>query len=111
MLERLNIERFRAPASARIRGLLVEIIWQHRRLETIPFLAEALSDASTAVWQNALDGLVALGGPPALAALQAAREQLQPGQPADRVRAQWYDEAIKQIREGLESSQEPGKPE
>jgi HEAT repeat protein len=95
------IERYHATSSADLRALLVEIIWQHRQPETIEFLAKTLDDTSESVRQNALDGLVTLGGPPALLALETARQRLQISRPADKVRAQWFDEAIEHVREQL----------
>lgn len=46
-----------------IRALLVKVVWNSRSPAAIPFLAEALCDADSAVSNEALDGLVALASP------------------------------------------------
>lgn len=65
-----------------VRAYLVEVIWEHRRPDSAPFLARMLNDPSKKVWKVALDGLVLLGLPvvegglgidAALVALKAAR--------------------------------------
>jgi len=65
-----------------IRAYLVEVIYEHRRPDSAPFLARMLNDPSKEVWKAALNGLVLLGLPvvrgglgidAALVALKAAR--------------------------------------
>lgn len=83
-----------------VRADLVEIIWQDRRPESVPFLARMLNDPSKKVWKVALDGLVTLGLPvvrgrlgtdAALVALKAARAG------ASAKQLEYIDEAIDQI--------------
>jgi hypothetical protein len=74
-----------------IRTYLVEIVWQYRRPESIPFLAQMLNDPSKKVWKVALDGLVTLGTDDALAALKTARAS------ASAKRLEYIDEAIDQL--------------
>lgn len=82
-----------------IRGEIVHCIWQHRRPETIAFLAEALRDPEPGVWQEALDGLVAIGGHEAIRALEAARGTAPASGASGVLTAEWLDEALEQIRE------------
>ncbi len=74
-----------------VRAYLVEVIWQHRRPELVPFLARVLNDPSKKVWKVALDGLVVLGTDDALVALKAARAG------ASAKKLEYIDEAIDQI--------------
>ncbi len=74
-----------------IRATLVEVIWQHRNPESIPFLAQMLTDPGKKVWKAALDGLVTLGTDDALVALKVARA----GASAEQL--EYVDEAIDQI--------------
>jgi HEAT repeat protein len=74
-----------------IRAYLVDVVWQYRRPESIPFLAQMLSDSSREVWKRALDGLVALGTDDALAALKTARTR------ASSNEREYIDEAIDQL--------------
>lgn len=83
---------FRSEQDGRIRGFLVEVIWQPRKPVVIPFLGEALHDSDSTVWKQAMDGLVTLASPAALETLQAARTHHPEG---DFCR--WLDEAIEQV--------------
>lgn len=80
-----------------VRAYLVEVIWEHRRSDSAPFLARMLNDPSKKVWKVALDGLALLGLPvlegglgidAALVALKAART----GASAEQL--EYIDEAI-----------------
>jgi hypothetical protein len=89
---------FRSERDSRVREFLVEIIWQHRQASTIPFLKEALHDGATAVWKQALDGLVALASSAALDVLRDARPTRQfPTQREAEEFRRWLDEAIEQL--------------
>ena len=92
------IGAFRTEQDPGIRALLVDIIWQHRLPETVGFLVEALDDRDPEVWKSALDGLVTLGTP-AIQALRSARERIRPATPEERTRAEWIEEAIRQIQD------------
>jgi hypothetical protein len=83
---------FRAESDSGIRAFLVEVIWQHRRQEAIPFLGEALRSAEPAIWKQAIDGLVALASPAAFAVLQEAR------QIGSKEFRGWLEEAIDQAQ-------------
>jgi hypothetical protein len=76
---------------------IVRCIWQHRRPEALGFLADLLHDPDPAVWQEALDGLVALGGDEAVGSLQAARTRILAKRVGQSVAVQWIDEALEQL--------------
>jgi len=82
-----------------IRTQIVRCIWHHRRAETIGFLAGLLDDHEQAVWQEALDGVVAIGGSEAIEALQEARARFSGDRTDGAVRVEWIDEALEQIRD------------
>ena len=92
------IRMYRATPEPTIRAQLVSVINQHRLPETIDFLAEALIETPQ-VWKNALDGFVTIGGPKAIAALEAAKQRFRPDHQADAEEIAWIDEAIQQIRD------------
>lgn len=80
-----------------VRAYLVEVIYEHLRPDSAPFLARMLNDPSKEVWKAALNGLALLGLPvvrggrgidAALVALKAART----GASAEQL--EYIDEAI-----------------
>jgi HEAT repeat protein len=93
----LLIEAFGKDENRGIRADIVRCIWQHRRLESISFLAEVLHDPEPAVWQEALDGLVALGGREVTTTLQEARKRVPVSGPARGITVEWIDEALDQL--------------
>jgi HEAT repeat protein len=74
-----------------VRAILVEAVWQYRRPESIPFLAQMLNDPSKNVWKAAIDGLVTLGTDDALLALKTAKAS------ASAKQFEYIDEAIDQL--------------
>ena len=87
----LLAEAFRNEREPGLRRLLLRILWQTRSNDVVPLLMEGLEDEEPNVWKEAIDGLVALGGPHALEALRAARPR------STSPKAEWIDEAIGQI--------------
>ena len=89
---------FCASRDPALRAFLLHVIWQHRQPSAIPLLGEALMDPEPRVWREALDGLVTLASPAAIAALRAAKARRNEAdfQP-------WVDEALAQA--DLDSSQ------
>ncbi len=81
---------------ARRRESIIYCLWQFRDPVALPTLAAALHDREERVWKEALDGVVALGGPAALRVLDEARAAFQDG-PGVRLRKEWIDEAIGQM--------------
>lgn len=92
------IGRFRTETLAPVRALLVKALWERRAPSLIQFLGEALRDSEEEVWQEALDGLVALASNDALAALHAARLQGANRVENDRRFELWIQEAIEQVK-------------
>ena len=88
------MDAYRVEADPRVRQAIVFTLWQRRSLAIVPFLEVALRDRDRRVWQEGLDGLVALGSPAARAALVAARNVGLAGK-----QRPWIDEAIEQLDE------------
>jgi hypothetical protein len=86
---------FRTELSTDQRRLLLRVLWQTRSDRARRYLEEALNDSRSSLWKEALDGLSALGGQPALDALRDARQR------ANAEKAEWLDEAIEQIAEAM----------
>jgi HEAT repeat protein len=93
------IEAFANEADPVIRAEIVRCIGQHRRPEAVGFLAEVLHDPAPTVWQEALDGLVALGDNQAIQALQAAWATVPAGRGGRAITAEWIEEALEQVRD------------
>ncbi len=64
------IGAFAQDENHEIRAKIAKCIWLHRRPVDIGFLSELLYDSDKAVWQEALDGLVTIGGNEAVQALK-----------------------------------------
>jgi hypothetical protein len=80
-----------------IRAMLVEVIWQYRSPEAIDFLGEALSDPDPRVWKQALDGMVAIGGPAAIRWIRTTAERVASGAIRNGLSADWLSEALEQV--------------
>jgi HEAT repeat protein len=85
----------RQETDPEIKATLVEIIWQHRATETIPFLAELLTDPHDEVWKAALEGLVTICCPESITVLENALVN------PDTIlnRREWIEEALDQAIE------------
>lgn len=70
------IQQFAKTENGECRALITEVIWQHRLPSTISFLTSALNDNNKEVWNQALDGLVAIGGEKSRIALQEIQERM-----------------------------------
>jgi hypothetical protein len=84
---------FKTAVDARTRQTLLRIAWRTQSRQSLPLLRQAVEDGHDQVWREALDGLVALGGPEALEIARQAR-----GRAAGDKR-QWFDEAVQQMAE------------
>jgi HEAT repeat protein len=94
------VTAFRSEPDAARRMSILKILWQLRDPTTIPVLAEGLRDPSPRVWKEALDGLVALGGPECIAAIKAAGSRhFDCEEDANCFRA-FLDEALAQLCQG-----------
>lgn len=78
------------------RAVLVEVIWQSRNPDAIPFLAQVLEDPDPEVGKQALDGLVTIGGPRSIAEIQRVRARVIGGA-ARTPSLEWLDEALDQL--------------
>ncbi len=106
ILPRMERE-FQAEADPRVRAALVEVIGQLRQPECLPVLALALADAEAPVWQDALNGLVALAGPEAIAATEAALAGADSRGRDAQVFREWVAEALEQAREQVQQAPSP----
>jgi hypothetical protein len=94
------VRAFRRQADAKLRATILQVIWQHRQLSSIPILEEALRDSSALVWKEALDGLVTINARACLSAIERARKrQFSAESEAIEFREFLY-EAIQQLRHG-----------
>jgi HEAT repeat protein len=91
------IVAFLKEADPERRARLIRIIWQFRDRLALPTLALALKDSSPAVWEDALDGVVSLGGEKALEIL---REAAANHGSVDQTKAEWIQEAVDQVIHG-----------
>jgi len=92
------VESFVKVENRGIRADLVRCIWQQRRPDALGFLAEVLHDPEPAVWKEALDGLVCLGGDQVIKALQTARTTIAAVKSGRGIKVEWVDEALEQLR-------------
>jgi hypothetical protein len=92
------------PDGAR-RALLILAMSQLRDERAVPVLVDALRDPDGAVWKCALDGLVTIGGTSAIEGLQGAPAMVA-GLADATVRLEWCQEALHQIRDAKERSEE-----
>ncbi len=69
---------------------IVHAIWQHRNPSTISFLSKLLSSDTEMLWQEALDGLITIGGNDSLLALNQAKQVLS----TNNVKVRFINEAI-----------------
>ena len=69
------VTAFRSEIDGAKRSTILNVIWEHRDPSTIPLIGEALRDESPLVWKQALDGLVAIGGPACISTIQAAHDR------------------------------------
>lgn len=78
------IEQFRISEEQRIRVNLVQVLWQTRSKSTLPFLLSLLNEPDDEIWNEALDGIVAIGGPEAKSQL-AYQLSLSSGERRERI--------------------------
>jgi HEAT repeat protein len=65
-------QEFRMEQDPSIRALAIKVVWNARSPASVRFLVEALSDPHPQVWNEALDGLVALASPESSRAVECA---------------------------------------
>jgi len=91
----LLVKAFNNETRSSKREVILEIICQFRDPITVPILIDAMRDDSEIIWKRALDGIVTLGGEIALEILHNEKTRF----PVTRMKTEWIDEAIEQIRE------------
>jgi HEAT repeat protein len=102
----LLVAAFRSSSDAARRQAILKILWQRRDPAAIPVLSVGLQDESPEVWKEALDGLVTVGGPESISAVNAARcRQFESADDAKHFR-EFLDEALGQMRVGPSSDNE-----
>ncbi len=87
------VRHFQEEAIGSCRARIIELIWNRRDQQIVPFLASALHDTHSEVWKQAIDGLVTIGGIESRLALAQFLEEI----PKDSERALWVQEALEQI--------------
>ena len=86
------------------RALLVEVVWQNRKLATVSFLKEALDDGEPVVWKQAVDGLVSLASCTSLDVLRSARAGGASKRQVSEEFCRWIDEAVEQVELELQKA-------
>ena len=94
-------ERLSETGDAARRAALVQVARQMRSALALPLFEAALRDPEPAVWKEALDGLVVLASPAAVAVLAEALAQEPPGGAEEEDWRAWVREALDQARAGL----------
>lgn len=92
IVPQLMADFWRAP-DPRVRARLVQVIAEARLESSLTFLAEAMDDLYDATWMNALDGIVAIGGMPAVNILHDLFFTMN----SDDHRKFWIREALDQV--------------
>lgn len=89
-------QAFEEETDIEVKATLIEIIWQHRDVHTLPFLEQTLTSNDAPIWKAAIDGLVAYECLDSLAALKEALSRTE-----DAVKAEWIQEALDQIKDRI----------
>jgi hypothetical protein len=89
---------FRTEQDPAIRTFLIKVAWQRGDRQAIDVFAQAVNESDEQIWQEALDGLVALASPEALAVLTAARTRELGDRSASQRFLSCAEEAIEYIR-------------
>lgn len=86
------VDAFNSSSDVVARLALVQIIGSYRSADAVPFFAGCLRNTDSDIWKTALDGLVSLGGRPALDALTVMLDT------TTLDKREWIAEAIEQIK-------------
>ncbi len=84
-------QQYRREASPGRRAFIIKVIRQQRNRQSLEILGHALADPEECVWQQALDGLLALGGEEAKDLMRSALATANPYQ------AEYIAEALELI--------------
>ncbi len=100
------VQLFKRGKDNRLRAFLLNVIYEFRQPNVIPFLGEALFDPEPLIWKTGLDGLVALACPEAIEFLRSARIRAFPKKNQAEEFQRWLEEAIEQAEEEIKRTQE-----
>ena len=101
------ISAYHSETDTQKRCFLLHVIWEYRQPLMIPFLSEVLLDHEPLIWQEAIDGLVALASPEAVNALSAARSHRFTRSSDTATFQLWVAEAIEQAGRNVISTPPP----
>ena len=90
---------FRTEQNPALRAFLVKVAWQRGDRQAIALLAEAINQSDEQIWQEALDGLVALASPETVAVLTAAKTRKLADESATHRFQSCVTEALEYIRQ------------
>jgi hypothetical protein len=95
------IHEYHKSTNPNIQANLLEVIWrQHPSVTPLEFIAEALQHPNAGVWQNAIDGIVAIGKQEGIKILEREEQRLLESAPKDAsTRSELIVEAIQQLSE------------
>ena len=102
----LLVSAFRVEPEAIKRSAILKVIWQRRDPSTIPVLADGLRYSSPPVWKEALDGLVTIGGPQSISAIEGACSRQFDSEDNTIHFRTFLDEALDHLRHGFFREQE-----
>jgi HEAT repeat protein len=94
--------RLETSSDAALRAALLEVARHMHSPAALAMFAHGLKDATPAVWKEALDGLVDLANPEAVALLEEAAVGPPPGRTSPADWTAWLTEALNQARRALE---------
>jgi hypothetical protein len=89
-------QEFRSEKDPSIQALIIKAVWSARWPGSIPCLTEALSDPHPQVWNESLDGLVALASPETSRVVESAIASA-----TDPKRRVLLQEALEQIQKSI----------
>jgi len=94
--------RLETSSDAALRAALLEVAMHMHSPAALAIFARGLKDDSPTVWKEALDGLVDLASPEAVALLEDAAVATPPGRTSPADWTAWLTEALNQARRALE---------
>jgi HEAT repeat protein len=93
--------RIAGSRNGAFRAALVELARQFHSAEAVHLFDAALRDPASAVWKEALDGLVDLASPESIRVLEDALQQGPPRGTSPEDWSSWLSEALDQARAAL----------
>jgi HEAT repeat protein len=90
---------FRTEQNPALRTFVIKVAWQRGDRQAIALLAEAINQSDEQIWQEALDGLVALASPEAVSVLTVAKTRELADESATHRFQSCVTEALEYIRQ------------